>query len=131
MGVRIRAPRVKKFLRGLGKKDLGERDHRLRLGRIDLPLELAAHGVDRRKFFTDAANHRAGGVVHGYAGLSLSLWDRDQRRNEGSFAVHLKDRDGSLARSTLIGVHSTLSTLAGAHPDLLTSNADRSPFLGN
>jgi len=71
VGVVICAPRLKKCLSGLGKEYLGERYHRLRLSRIDLPLELAAYGVDPRKLFTDAESHRAGGVAPGYAGLSL------------------------------------------------------------
>ena len=70
VGEGIRTPSVKKFPRGLGKEDLGERDHRLRLVRIDSPLELAAYGVDRRKLFTDVASRRLGGVAHGHAGRS-------------------------------------------------------------
>jgi hypothetical protein len=65
VGEGVRTPSVKKFLGGLGKEDFGERDHRLRLVRIDLPLELAAYGVNRRRLFTEAASHRVGGVTHG------------------------------------------------------------------
>ena len=65
VGEGIRTPPVKKFLGGPGKEDFGERDHGIRLGRNDLPLELAAYGVDRRKLFTEAANHRVGRVAHG------------------------------------------------------------------
>ena len=43
--------------------------------------------------------------------------------NEGSFTIHLKDRDGSQARSTLVGASATCSTLADAHPDLLAWRA--------
>ena len=65
MGEGVGTPSVEKFLRGLGKEDFGERDHGLGLERIDLPLELAAYGVDGRKLFAEAANHRLGGFAHG------------------------------------------------------------------
>ena len=61
----LRTPPEKKFLGSPGEENFGERDHRLRLFRIDLPLELAAYGVDCRRLFTEAANHRAEGVAHG------------------------------------------------------------------
>ena len=65
MGEGIRTSAEEKFLGYLGKENFGEGDHRLRLMRTDLPLELAAYGVNRRRLFAEAVSHRVGGVTHG------------------------------------------------------------------
>ena len=65
VGELVRAPALDELRGRLAQEELGESDRELGIRRVDLSLELAAHGIDDGGLVPAALHGRSQGVSHG------------------------------------------------------------------